>query len=287
MMNPTEQLSNLPINYQEQYNSNDRQSPANSTVSSEGLGSTLSSASSSPRPSFSTSPPLLNKITYSSTPYHHNYSNSIQNSNQHTFNYNSPSTNVYYADNQINTNYYNTSSNFNDSNYYSRNNSAVDSTNHYLPCPLKNIIKPKLSFSIDAILSNTKSVCLKPTVENSIDDTKKDSKKTKRSKNETKSQNNRNSNTNKRLRTIFTQYQLDKLEEEFLRQQYMVGSERSYLATSLGLTESQVKIWFQNRRIKWRKTPLNGQHDNSNNEYEDDVNDYEENISNGSINNDE
>ena len=61
-------------------------------------------------------------------------------------------------------------------------------------------------------------------------------------------------NSNKRIRTIFTPEQLEKLEEEFMRQQYMVGSERSYLATTLNLTESQVKIWFQNRRIKWRKT---------------------------------
>jgi len=57
----------------------------------------------------------------------------------------------------------------------------------------------------------------------------------------------------KRLRTIFTQSQLDILEEEFNKQQYMVGTERTHLAESLGLAESQVKIWFQNRRIKWRK----------------------------------
>ncbi len=57
----------------------------------------------------------------------------------------------------------------------------------------------------------------------------------------------------KRLRTIFTQSQLDILEVEFNKQQYMVGNERTYLAETLGLAESQVKIWFQNRRIKWRK----------------------------------
>lgn len=57
----------------------------------------------------------------------------------------------------------------------------------------------------------------------------------------------------KRARTIFTQEQLNALEVEFEKQQYMVGTERTYLARALGLTESQVKIWFQNRRIKWRK----------------------------------
>jgi len=45
----------------------------------------------------------------------------------------------------------------------------------------------------------------------------------------------------KRVRTIFTPEQLEKLESEFERQQYMVGTERSYLADSLDLTEAQVK----------------------------------------------
>ncbi|XP_044007361.1 homeobox protein Hox-D3-like [Aphidius gifuensis] len=57
----------------------------------------------------------------------------------------------------------------------------------------------------------------------------------------------------KRIRTIFTAEQLERLEGEFTRTQYMVGPERLYLAHSLRLTEAQVKVWFQNRRIKWRK----------------------------------
>ncbi|XP_023246329.1 homeobox protein not2-like [Copidosoma floridanum] len=57
----------------------------------------------------------------------------------------------------------------------------------------------------------------------------------------------------KRVRTIFTAEQLERLEDEFTRQQYMVGPERLYLAHALRLTEAQVKVWFQNRRIKWRK----------------------------------
>ncbi|KAG5680084.1 hypothetical protein PVAND_009611 [Polypedilum vanderplanki] len=58
---------------------------------------------------------------------------------------------------------------------------------------------------------------------------------------------------NKRVRTIFTPEQLERLEAEFERQQYMVGPERLYLAHTLQLTEAQVKVWFQNRRIKSRK----------------------------------
>ncbi|XP_041828647.1 homeobox protein notochord [Melanotaenia boesemani] len=63
----------------------------------------------------------------------------------------------------------------------------------------------------------------------------------------------------KRMRTSFTTEQLSRLEKEFARQQYMVGSERFLLASALQLTEAQVKVWFQNRRIKWRKQSLEQQ----------------------------
>lgn len=63
----------------------------------------------------------------------------------------------------------------------------------------------------------------------------------------------------KRVRTIFSAEQLERLESEFARQQYMVGPERLVLAASLRLSESQVKVWFQNRRIKWRKQHLESQ----------------------------
>ncbi|CAK8675523.1 unnamed protein product [Clavelina lepadiformis] len=61
------------------------------------------------------------------------------------------------------------------------------------------------------------------------------------------------SDKSKRMRTIFTSDQLDCLEREFEKQHYMVGNERYFLARQLNLNEAQVKIWFQNRRIKWRK----------------------------------
>ncbi|CAF1018546.1 unnamed protein product [Rotaria sordida] len=63
----------------------------------------------------------------------------------------------------------------------------------------------------------------------------------------------------KRIRTIFTTEQLERLEIEFQKQQYMVGHERLYLAKILNLSEAQVKIWFQNRRIKWRRQVLDNQ----------------------------
>ncbi|KAI7693119.1 Homeobox protein not2 [Sarcoptes scabiei] len=64
------------------------------------------------------------------------------------------------------------------------------------------------------------------------------------------------SSKSKRIRTIFTPEQLERLEIEFEKQQYMVGNGRLYLASKLNLTEAQVKVWFQNRRIKWRKQNL-------------------------------
>ena len=63
----------------------------------------------------------------------------------------------------------------------------------------------------------------------------------------------------KRVRTIFTAEQLERLEAEFAVQQYMVGPERLYLAATLQLTEAQVKVWFQNRRIKYRKAMVEQQ----------------------------
>ncbi|KAA0186101.1 Not2-like [Hyalella azteca] len=73
----------------------------------------------------------------------------------------------------------------------------------------------------------------------------------------------------KRIRTIFTAEQLERLEAEFSRQQYMVGPERVFLANSLQLSEAQVKVWFQNRRIKWRKQFIEKQHGRFSSVYSD------------------
>jgi len=45
----------------------------------------------------------------------------------------------------------------------------------------------------------------------------------------------------KRVRTVFKPEQLERLEQEFLKQQYMVGTERVDLAATLRLTETQVR----------------------------------------------
>jgi hypothetical protein len=54
-----------------------------------------------------------------------------------------------------------------------------------------------------------------------------------------------NLNNNRRRRTAFTSEQLLELEREFHLKKYLSLTERAHLANTLGLSESQVKIWFQ------------------------------------------
>lgn len=57
----------------------------------------------------------------------------------------------------------------------------------------------------------------------------------------------------KRSRTSFTPTQLERLEEEFSVDMYVVGLKRMKLANELNLSERQVKVWFQNRRMKYKR----------------------------------
>lgn len=58
----------------------------------------------------------------------------------------------------------------------------------------------------------------------------------------------------KKGRATFSGTQIDELEKAFQATQYLTTAERSRLADRLSLSESQVKIWFQNRRTKCRRT---------------------------------
>ncbi|XP_068151673.1 homeobox protein H2.0 [Drosophila tropicalis] len=72
--------------------------------------------------------------------------------------------------------------------------------------------------------------------------------------------NNNNSNGKRKRswsRAVFTNLQRKGLEIQFQQQKYITKPDRRKLAARLNLTDAQVKVWFQNRRMKWRHTREN------------------------------
>lgn len=57
----------------------------------------------------------------------------------------------------------------------------------------------------------------------------------------------------RRDRLNFTDLQLMRLEESFSEKKYIVGADRKSLADELGISEIQVKNWYQNRRTRWKR----------------------------------
>ncbi|KAJ8359961.1 hypothetical protein SKAU_G00164860 [Synaphobranchus kaupii] len=59
--------------------------------------------------------------------------------------------------------------------------------------------------------------------------------------------------TRRKPRVLFSQAQVFELERRFKQQRYLSAPEREHLASTLKLTSTQIKIWFQNRRYKCKR----------------------------------
>ena len=65
------------------------------------------------------------------------------------------------------------------------------------------------------------------------------------------------SSQDKRPRTAFSSDQLNRLKDEFNSNRYLTEERRRALAQELGLNDNQIKIWFQNKRAKLKKSTGN------------------------------
>ena len=66
-----------------------------------------------------------------------------------------------------------------------------------------------------------------------------------------------NYKTSRKPRHLFTNEQLSRLEEKFLQKRYLTIPERLELSVSLKITDTQTKVWFQNRRAKDKLEAVN------------------------------
>ncbi|XP_067125799.1 homeobox protein slou-like [Centruroides vittatus] len=102
-------------------------------------------------------------------------------------------------------------------------------------------------------LERQKCECLPSSDDNGRNDPMTERETSKGSSKKKKSMGDHKTGKPRRARTAFTYEQLVALENKFKTTRYLSVCERLNLALSLRLTETQVKIWFQNRRTKWKK----------------------------------
>jgi len=59
--------------------------------------------------------------------------------------------------------------------------------------------------------------------------------------------------TREKYRTVYSERQKTQLEQQYVANTYISATQKADIARQVGLTERQVKIWFQNRRAKDRR----------------------------------
>lgn len=99
--------------------------------------------------------------------------------------------------------------------------------------------------------------CFFPPLENKVHGSKKPEDSTQKSTRGTITNEEKDARKKKRIRSRFTQRQINYLEDVFSRQMYLTRDERALLSKILYMTELQIRNWFQNRRYQFRNKTIN------------------------------